>query len=154
MNPKTGVTIPALNATTCFTDDDPFVADKPNIINMQITPINSITAAVAITALTRPSWTSPPRMSPGSARRTGRPVVMDSISAANMNWTTRSAKREDSGARGRGDVSCPTRSMRARLARRSSMGHLRPRVPRSVDAVLRVGAVTPVEEKHATRVLK
>ena len=85
-------------------------------------------------------------------------MEMDSISAikqlghAVLGW-----KREDLQEKSReAEGTCLVqREVRAHGLFRAKLHGtpLRPRVPRSVDAILRVGAVTPVEEKHAVRIL-
>ena len=81
----------------CFTEADAFVADRPNIINMMLTPTYINTAAVAITELTRPSLDIPSsNVARVCTKNRSRPVEMDSISAikqlghAVLGW-----KRED-----------------------------------------------------------
>ena len=90
----------------------------PNIINMMLTPTYINTAAVAITELTRPSLDIPSsNVARVCTKNRSRPVEMDSISAikqlghAVLGWKRGSPGKKP---RRRGNVSCPTRSTRAR----------------------------------------
>ena len=101
----------------------------PNIINMQLTPMKINTAAVAIAALTRPSFDIPSsNVARVCTKNRSRPVEMDIISAMNMNWGTRSfggyaRMSRKKAATPTGRVLSNEKYARTACSARSSLGH-------------------------------